>query len=298
LSIYLACGLLIDSELKLPLAPAPVLTGNADVRVFRDAVPLPFHGASDCANWEVTDRQVLFRVAGIVRFVISAAREVRFELEGRANDADAIPFLLSTALGALLHQRKLLALHAGAVSLNGQAIALCGPAGVGKSTLIASLCASGCELLGDDVSVIQRDASGRPWLLSDGRHHQLWADSIEQLHLTERQGPPIREGLRKFHVAPAKATYPASLPLKTIVLLRGLSQPARSRVCPLQPADAMAALMRTIFCPSLATSLKCDGLLFTQIAATLPWVQVLCLDRHSRFQNLTNDVQRLLEHLQ
>ena len=298
MSIYLVCGLLIESELQLPLAPAQTLCRAVDVRVFRDIVPLPLGNESGSANWEASDRRVLFRVPGIAHFMICGGAEVRFELEGHATDADAIPFLLSTALAALLHQHKLLTLHAGAVSLGGQAVALCGPGGVGKSTLIAGLCGAGCELLGDDVSVIQADASGQPHLLPDGRNHQLWLDSIEQLGLTGRQGPAVREGVRKFHVEPTVATSSDPLPLKTIVVLRDVDRPVAAKIYPLQSADAMAALMDSIYCRPLAAQLGHEGQSFKQIAALLPRIRVLCFDRHPSFQQLADDTRLLLEHLQ
>ncbi|SHM56180.1 hypothetical protein SAMN05216593_101536 [Pseudomonas asturiensis] len=298
LSIYQVCGLLVDSELQLPLAPAQALRGNVDVRVCRDLVPLPLRNENGGANWQASEGRVLFRVPGIVRFMICAGAEVRFELEGHATDADAIPFLLSTALAALLHQRKLLTLHAGAVSLGGQAIALCGPSGVGKSTLIASLCVAGCELLGDDVSVIQADASGQPRLMPDGRSHQLWLDSIEHFHLTGRQGPAVREGVRKFHVAPAIAIPSDPLPLKTVVVLRDIGQPVAAKIYPLRSADAMAALMNSIYCRPLATQLGHQGQSFKQIAALLSQTRVLCVDRHPSFEQLADDTRLLLEHLQ
>ena len=47
-------------------------------------------------------------------------------------EGDVRAYLLGTAIGALLHQRGLLPLHASAVEVNGRAVAFIAPAGHGK----------------------------------------------------------------------------------------------------------------------------------------------------------------------
>lgn len=66
--------------------------------------------------------------------------------------------LLGVAFGVLLHQRRLLTLHASAVSIGGVAAAFVGWKGAGKSTLAAALQARGHALLTDDVLALQPDA--------------------------------------------------------------------------------------------------------------------------------------------
>ena len=78
-----------------------------------------------------------------------------------ATDRNVRLFLLGSALGALLHQRGLLPLHANAIDLGGGAVAFSGHSGAGKSTIAAWFHDRGHRILADDVCVVGFDQSGR-----------------------------------------------------------------------------------------------------------------------------------------
>src|ERR1051326_5802046 len=135
-------------------------------------------------------------------------REIAFEPEAGKSDEDLRIFLLSSALGALLHQRAGLILHAAAVAVEGEAILFCGPSGAGKSTLVAALARAGYPLISDDVCVIESDESSRPSVASDGRRLKLWADAIEGLAFGAGRDAPVRPGIEKYWVDPPLAARP------------------------------------------------------------------------------------------
>jgi hypothetical protein len=64
---------------------------------------------------------------------------------------DAATYLLGPVFGLLLRLRGTICLHASAVAMGGQAIALVGAAGAGKSTTAAALAQLGLSVLCDDV---------------------------------------------------------------------------------------------------------------------------------------------------
>jgi hypothetical protein len=63
--------------------------------------------------------------------------------------------LMDSVLGTLALLRGREALHAGAVEIAGGALAVAGPPGAGKSSLLAALVARGHRLLADDVLVLE-----------------------------------------------------------------------------------------------------------------------------------------------
>jgi hypothetical protein len=69
---------------------------------------------------------------------------------------DAVTYLLGPVIAFVLRLRGVLCLHASAVTIDGRAVALCGPPGAGKSTMAAAFTLAGVPLLTDDVAPIMR----------------------------------------------------------------------------------------------------------------------------------------------
>jgi hypothetical protein len=89
----------------------------------------------------------------------------------------AIPRLLAVRPGYLV-------IHASAVQVENQVIAILGSSGQGKSTLAAWFASHGFPLLTDDCLVLQLDPSTRQWLAQPSYHSvRLWPDSIDALDI-------------------------------------------------------------------------------------------------------------------
>lgn len=283
---YLICGLTVAATLPLPGGWPAAVAAQPDVIIRVGAVPddpgVPDYQGS---TWRLVGRRFYLEVPGLIRLMAHDGREIVAQPLGTATEADIAPFILSTGFAAILHQRRLLALHAATVAWQGRAIALCGPTGAGKSTLAAALCRAGAGFVGDDIAAIRTDtADGVPMVWPDGRQHRLWADAIDHLTLAERQGPPIRSHMRKFHVAPSSPVDGGqdAAPLAAVILLR-----TRDRTVPPGPpaierlalVDAAPLLRAEIYRPSLARRMGHDPLLFIQIASLLDRVPVFRLER-------------------
>ena len=70
---------------------------------------------------------------------------------------DTAVYLLGPILGFVLRLRGVICLHASAICVNDQAIALVGPAGAGKSTTAAAFAKLGYPVLSDDVVALSDD---------------------------------------------------------------------------------------------------------------------------------------------
>ncbi|WP_195880896.1 hypothetical protein [Methylomonas fluvii] len=245
-------------------------------------------------NWMLSEQDFLLRMPGIARIQVS--RGCLITLDAECSEADAMPFLLGTAFGALLHQRGILVLHASAVSSNGHAIALCGPSGAGKSTLAAALCQTECNFIGDDVAAIQLNTGGKPVLWPDSRSHRLWADTIAHLGLSERQGQSVRNTIQKYHIEPeceAKA-----MPLSTIVVVRIAEQAGQTAAIePCSIVDAAALLRAEVYRHFLAKCMGRDAALFKQISDMLSQVRVLRLTRPREPKRLPETLALLRQHI-
>ena len=190
---YSVFGLRLRSTLELPELFAAVGDGEPDVSIE--------NGSIDAAVSEpglvATGEGLLLTVAEVGRFLISEGQSIRVEPLAGVDPRNVRLFLLGSALGALLHQRGLLPLHANAVEVEGRAFAFMGPSGAGKSTLATWFHDRGDRVLADDVCVVRFAEGGEPMACPGLPRLRLWLDMIQ---LTGR----IPDGLRRSYAGGAE----------------------------------------------------------------------------------------------
>ncbi|MGH9801062.1 MAG: serine/threonine protein kinase [Blastocatellia bacterium] len=97
---------------------------------------------------------------------------------------DMATYLLGPVLGLVLRLRGLTCLHASAVVLGEQAIALVGASGAGKSTTAAAFAQTGYQVLADDIVALDEQAGG--FLVRPAYPRvRLWPSSVEALYGSE-----------------------------------------------------------------------------------------------------------------
>jgi hypothetical protein len=107
-------------------------------------------------------------------------RRIAWHPGAGASDAAVRADLLGRVMALVAHADGHLALHASAVSINGQAIAFVGPKHAGKSTLAMALVRHGARLLTDDLLVV-RLGGGRLLATPGVQRVRLWPDSARAL---------------------------------------------------------------------------------------------------------------------
>jgi hypothetical protein len=161
----------IDVVSELPLAgvePAP-LAGGVPLRIVaarRAEVLAPFAQAETLSERRGARGAPALRVAGDEArgWLIQAQGWGAFALDAGATVLRCAPvrmpawrwqrYLVAQVLPWAAVVRGLEVFHAGAVELDGRAIAVTGPSGAGKSTLAAAWLAAGARLVADDVLAV------------------------------------------------------------------------------------------------------------------------------------------------
>lgn len=93
---------------------------------------------------------------------------------------DTATYLLGPGLGFVLRQQSVVCLHASAIAIDNQAIALLGPAGAGKSTTAAAFAELGYSVLSDDIVALADCNNG--FLVQPGYPRlRLWPESVHVL---------------------------------------------------------------------------------------------------------------------
>jgi hypothetical protein len=294
---YRITGLHVSSELELPGAiPETLQAKTVDINIRRAPVPCTLEGASTSGpNWEIADRRFLLRVPGLARFLIAYGQDIAVELEPDANESDVTGWVLGTSFGLLLHQRGALALHGAAVASDGRAIAICGPSGIGKSTLAAALCRQGCSFATDDICVIGLNGEREPIVQSDGRQLKLWHESIAKLDLGERRGEAVRDTFDKYYIEPFDSI--AEPPkLSAIYVLRETRPPMQPGIESLALPDAMRMLEYEAYRPGFRAKMGSKPDLLEQGAAVFSHAKAFLLIRPRGFEHLPETVETLRKH--
>ncbi|MEB3826586.1 serine/threonine protein kinase [Phormidium sp. CCY1219] len=263
---YTAYGLTLEANHPLPglisaKADAPVdiwveLNGvfelpSPDVEEFSSGVNL-------ISKEDGTYFHLWFRGDGQIDFEIDSEGSHIFVSWERSVIEEITAMLLGPALACALRLRGTLCLHACVVGIGGQAIAIVGESGVGKSTTAATLASRGYAILSDDIAVVCSRAEyffvqpGYPRI-------RLWPKTINALYGSEADLPRVFSFSEKRFVdlrdnsgstALSASSTPRwqfqgePLPLAAIYVLEprqpGLAKPT---VEPIPPAMAVMELM-------------------------------------------------------
>lgn len=197
-TFYKAFDLVIESDcviVHLPEIPAQ----DANITVKYGQVEPPVVTDSLNYYWGEPNRFV-FQIDEVGRFLVENGSCITIEkIEGCAN-ATLSTFLMGSAIGALLHQRGLLVLHANAVVKDDLVTIFAGESGAGKSTMAAFAMSQGYQILGDDVCAIYFDEDDKPWVLPAYPSIKLWQDAISLFEQQEKALMPVAAQMNKYHI--------------------------------------------------------------------------------------------------
>ncbi len=234
---YSLYGLRIDSFLPCPGLAAG--GGPAEVEIRRGEVGDQLPGATGKGVlYQTAPGRFRLAIDGVAGYLVTGGREIVVEPAAGADEASVRVFLLGSAMGALLHQRGLLPLHASAIEHGGRAIAFAGHSGQGKSTLAAAFHRAGYRVLADDVCAVRVEDGGPPMVYPAYPELKLWADAIDKLEIDPEGLARARPQLEKSCLPTGEALAQQPLPISRLYLL----STTNTDELELRPIDGMAKL--------------------------------------------------------
>lgn len=207
--MYYAFGLNIDSDIELPELITDQVRADFRPRLAPSSANVRFRFGSVPENIEAHDKgicfqsapsRVLVNIPKVARFDIRDGEEIVVARADGVCDATVRLFLLGYAVGALLHQRGLLVLHAAVVARGEHCLALAGVSSVGKSTLAAGFVERGYQLLSDEICAVETGRDVPPRVLPGYPVLLLWERTLKKLALNREPLGPVRPELKKFVV--------------------------------------------------------------------------------------------------
>lgn len=240
-NLHMVFGLAIRSEFQLRELPDAPAGASPDIQIRYGKTGSLREGAS---GYSTNDEGTLLRVPEVGLYLIRDGREIVVEPAGGASERNVRLFLLGSALGALLHQRDLLPLHANAIEIDGRAVAFSGHSGAGKSTIAAWFHDRGHRILTDDVCVIGFAQSGQALAYPGIPRLRLWREALEASGRETGDYDRSFDSMDKYDV-PSEHRALDPLPLAAIYLLRqseeGASAPSIERLRGVDSVDAIVA---------------------------------------------------------
>ena len=154
---YKVYGLLIKSEMDInEFIVEAFATKIFDAKIVLEEMPKTIkESILDGRNIFIEANDVWFHIDGVANYRITNGNKIAIEADKYANINDIKSYLLGTCMGHLLYQKKILAIHGGAIEANNKALIIVGESGSGKTTLTTALRLKGYRFITDDLATIE-----------------------------------------------------------------------------------------------------------------------------------------------
>lgn len=286
-------GLRVRSDLDLPGWPSLDDDTHPDLTIRRRPLSGPeVVGPTYSVKSLIQNGELHLAVRGVARYLVTGGSVVHVDPDPAAKSEDVQLYLTGVVLAAVLHQRRVIPLHASCVAIAGEGLALAGPSGAGKSTLIAKLVGRGAAFVSDDICVLAPLAGGRFGVWPSLPRTKLDQAALAALN-GEQQGLESAGGNRGKFLVPLGPPDPgtAPVPLRRVYLLRDAEHSPRIEL--LEGLEAVAALVDETYYLGHAVGLGLASECFRAAATLAHKVQVGRLLRPRGFQHLDQVVDLL-----
>ena len=263
-SIY---GLGISANKPIPGVPSSAIN-SIDLRISLDSLPawvreLELSESQLSYTAEYTDAcgqpllQVFrllggeyhyFRYADNTEFVVDhTGSEIWADWPSPLTIEDTATYLLGPVMGFVMLLRGIISLHASAVVVDSEAVALVGPAGSGKSTTAAAFSTKGFNVLADDVVTLD-DRTDQFWVRPAYPCIRLWPASVKTLYGSDSHLPKLTPNWDKRYLDLTGRFPRKAVPLSAIYLFsERRDEPGAPFVQAVDRTDALLSLIANTY---------------------------------------------------
>jgi hypothetical protein len=183
---YTAFGFNITSEIEFPELLINKQSKFTDVQIRFGSSPRSIeNGDTDNPDLWITPDQYLIHFKDVSWYYAENGNLVIIDPYQNADVKSIRLYLLCNAMAAIIHQRKLIPLHAsGIISKNGVAL-IAGQSGIGKSTTVKALSQKGHKIFTDDVCVLKLQDK-KILAIPSYPMMKLWENSFDLLQLGDK----------------------------------------------------------------------------------------------------------------
>jgi len=188
-------------------------------------------------SWQMLGGAFLLRGEGEHYFLYRKGDGVTVERGPDADVSEESLWLNGSVYAAVASLNGLLPIHASAVAHDGRVFAFSGPAGAGKSTLVAALGRHGLPLFCDDTLVLDLSDPERIVCLPGHKRLKLRPDAIGLTGAMPQE--KVSKTVDKHYALPATGEVGVALPLGELIFLEERPEPA---IMPITGAERLVRL--------------------------------------------------------
>jgi hypothetical protein len=209
---------------------------------------------------------------------------------------DTATYLLGPVMGFVMLLRGVVCLHASAVAIGDEAIALLGPAGSGKSTTAAAFAERGYSVLAEDVVTL--DDRGDHFLVRPGYPCiRLWPPAVKALYGSETHLPKLTPNWDKCYLDLSENFHREPLRLAAIYHLGERHHDTRAPfVQPLDRAEGLMSLVANTYATKLMEK-QMRAREFELLTRVVKNVPVRRVTPHSDIANISELCTRIIADL-
>ena len=208
----------------MPKTPAELMM-ERETRVAYGKVPDALLAVVDGdMRWRMLSDEFLLRAVGEHYFYYRRGEGITIQ---RCDDADLTEEALwfnGTVYAAVASLNGLLPIHASAVASNGSVFAFTGPAGAGKSTLVAALGDRGLPMFCDDTMVVDLSDPDRIVCLPGHKRLKLTSEALAMTGAAAQEKVSLT--VDKYYARSVSGDVGAAMPLAELTFLEEGPEPA------------------------------------------------------------------------
>ena len=188
-------------------------------------------------SWQIAGNDFLFRALGLNYFFYRKGEGITVHRGDDLAGEDESLWLNGTVYAAVASMNGLLPIHASAVAHRGAVYAFTGPAGSGKSTLVAALGALGLPMFCDDTLVLDLSGPDRIVCLPGHKRLKLLPDALELTGATA--GERVSPAIEKLYCEAPSGEVGIALPLAELIFLE---EGPEAAIAPISGYDRFARM--------------------------------------------------------
>ncbi len=196
---YRAYGLNIASQIPVT-GFEPATIDNLDVVIRVGEVPENLVNAINQTKfYQSNAREFLLKTPKLGNIYIGNGDEIVVQAVVDPSNNNLSAYIVGMAFGAIMHQRRLLPLHASTVIYKDKCLVFAGRSGAGKTTIAAALIAAGASLVADDVTVVDFTHE-TPVIRPAFPTLKIWADSLQHMGIETKGLTPVQNEVKKYYL--------------------------------------------------------------------------------------------------